>query len=73
MAKIRVRCPACDSDLELDESHEGQEVECGSCLHLFVARYAGPAPAAGGTVPGLAPPAPPAPPLRRAPDPEDDD
>jgi hypothetical protein len=71
MAKIRVRCPACDSDLELDDSHEGQEVECGSCLHLFIARYSGPAPAAGGgAIPGLAPPAP-AP--RRAPDPDEDD
>ncbi len=43
MAKMRVTCPACDSDLELDQAFEGQEVECGSCLHLFVARYNGPA------------------------------
>lgn len=42
MAKIRVRCPACDSDLEIDEAFEGQEVECGSCLNVFSARRTDP-------------------------------
>jgi predicted Zn finger-like uncharacterized protein len=38
MANIRVTCPTCKSELEVDEEFDGQEVECGSCGHLFVAR-----------------------------------
>ena len=49
MALIRVTCPTCRAELELDARHAGQEVECGSCLQVFVAeRPAGerqPAPA----------------------------
>jgi predicted Zn finger-like uncharacterized protein len=36
MALIRVRCPACRAELEIDDQHTGQEVECGSCLQVFV-------------------------------------
>lgn len=71
MAKMRVRCPACDSDLELDESFEGQEVECGSCLHVFVARYNGPASA--GRPPASKIPGAGAPPRRPRADDEDED
>jgi predicted Zn finger-like uncharacterized protein len=38
MANIRVTCPTCESELEIDEVFAGQEVECGSCGHVFVAR-----------------------------------
>src|SRR5262245_14207399 len=38
MANIRVNCPTCKSELEIDEQHAGQEVECGSCMQVFVAR-----------------------------------
>jgi hypothetical protein len=38
MAKFRVHCPACNEELELDERHEGEEVECGSCFERFVAK-----------------------------------
>lgn len=38
MANIRVKCPTCESELELDEAFAGQEVECGSCGHVFIAR-----------------------------------
>ena len=37
MANIRVTCPACKSDLEIDEEFEGKEVECGNCLEVFKA------------------------------------
>src|SRR5579883_2748109 len=38
MANIRVKCPACKAELEIDESYEGQEVECGNCLEVFSAK-----------------------------------
>jgi predicted Zn finger-like uncharacterized protein len=38
MAAIRVTCPTCKTELEIDERHAGQEVECGSCLQVFVAK-----------------------------------
>ncbi len=37
MADIRVTCPTCKTQLEIDAAYEGQEVECGSCLQVFVA------------------------------------
>lgn len=40
MATITVKCPTCDSELELDAAHRGQEVECGSCHQVFVAKPA---------------------------------
>lgn len=40
MATITVQCPTCDSELELDAAHRGQEVECGSCHQVFVAKPA---------------------------------
>jgi hypothetical protein len=45
MATIRVICPACRSELEVGDAHEGQEVECGNCLHVFVAERPKPTPA----------------------------
>ena len=38
MATIRVTCPTCKQELEIDSQHIGQEVECGSCLQVFVAK-----------------------------------
>lgn len=38
MATITVRCPTCDCELELDAQFKGQEVECGSCHQVFVAK-----------------------------------
>jgi hypothetical protein len=38
MPNIRVTCPACKSELELDSAFEGQEVECGNCLEVFTAK-----------------------------------
>lgn len=38
MATITVRCPTCDCELELDAQYKGQEVECGSCHQVFVAK-----------------------------------
>jgi hypothetical protein len=38
MATIRVTCPTCGKALEVDAEHDGQEVECGECLQIFVAR-----------------------------------
>jgi hypothetical protein len=55
MANIRVNCPACRALLELDAVHAGTEVECGSCLQVFVANA--PAPRTPGAIPGVAPPA----------------
>jgi predicted Zn finger-like uncharacterized protein len=37
MAKVRVKCPACNTELEIDSEFVGQEVECGNCLEVFVA------------------------------------
>lgn len=37
MADILVTCPTCKTQLEIDAQYEGQEVECGSCLQVFVA------------------------------------
>ncbi|MCI0701207.1 MAG: TM2 domain-containing protein [Planctomycetia bacterium] len=38
MPDIRVHCPACNSELVIDQQYEDQEVECGSCFQVFVAR-----------------------------------
>lgn len=38
MATITVRCPTCECELELDARYQGQEVECGSCQQVFVAK-----------------------------------
>ena len=38
MATIRVTCPACKSELEIDDVFEGKEVECGNCLEVFTAQ-----------------------------------
>src|SRR5262245_2821567 len=40
MANIRVKCPTCQTDLEIDAEFESQEVECGNCLQVFVAKSA---------------------------------
>src|SRR5262245_43429647 len=37
MATIRVHCPSCNSQLEIDSVYVGQEVECGNCFQTFVA------------------------------------
>ncbi|MBM3980289.1 MAG: DUF4190 domain-containing protein [Planctomycetes bacterium] len=37
MATIRVTCPACNTTLEIDKKHEGEEIECGNCLEVFKA------------------------------------
>jgi len=47
MATIRVFCPACKSELEIDEAFEGKEVECGNCLEVFTAQTAKSASASG--------------------------
>jgi predicted Zn finger-like uncharacterized protein len=41
MANIRVTCPACKSELEIDAAFDGQEVECGNCLEVFTAKKPG--------------------------------
>lgn len=46
MANIRVTCPACKSELEVDAQFEGRDVECGNCLEVFKATK----PGAGGSV-----------------------
>ncbi|MFO0805830.1 MAG: DUF4190 domain-containing protein [Gemmataceae bacterium] len=38
MAEVRVNCPTCKAELAIGEEHLGQEVECGSCLGVFVAQ-----------------------------------
>src|SRR5262249_24789296 len=38
MSTIRVTCPTCNSELEVDAEFDGQEVECGNCLQVFVAK-----------------------------------
>lgn len=53
MAKIRVTCPACRTELELDAAHEGQEVECGNCLEVFKANA--PGSGAGPKIPAAGP------------------
>src|SRR5215213_1683344 len=53
MANIRVTCPACKSELEIDSEFEGQEVECGNCLEVFKAKRPGSAGSSGtGKIPG---------------------
>jgi predicted Zn finger-like uncharacterized protein len=53
MANIRVTCPACKSELEIDQSFDGQEVECGNCLEVFTAKKPGGAGRSGtGKIPG---------------------
>ncbi|MCS6866905.1 MAG: hypothetical protein RMJ56_12910 [Gemmataceae bacterium] len=37
MATFRFSCPSCRRQLEIDERHAGQEVECGHCYHIFLA------------------------------------
>jgi predicted Zn finger-like uncharacterized protein len=37
MANIRITCPTCRTELEIDDSHVGGQVECGNCLQVFVA------------------------------------
>ena len=43
---ITVRCPECDSRLEVDDEHLGQDVRCPACRAVFTARPAGEVPAA---------------------------
>jgi TM2 domain-containing membrane protein YozV len=38
MSLARITCPACARILEVDAEAVGQEVECGACLHVFVAK-----------------------------------
>src|SRR6266545_1272321 len=55
MANIRVTCPACKSELEIDETFDGQEVECGNCLEVFTAKgpkSSGPGKSGTGKIPG---------------------
>ena len=54
MANIRVTCPACKSELEIDAAFEGQEVECGNCLEVFKAKAPGEGGSSrgGGKIPG---------------------
>ncbi|QJW93018.1 zinc ribbon domain-containing protein [Frigoriglobus tundricola] len=56
MANIRVTCPACRTELEVGAEHAGQEVECGNCLEVFVAKAPGGTGVSGtGPVPGSGP------------------
>ncbi len=56
MPNIRVTCPACRTELEIGAEHAGQEVECGNCLEVFVAKAPGGAGSSGpGQVPGTGP------------------
>ena len=59
MANIRVTCPACKTELEIDSAFEGQEVECGNCLEVFKATRPGSGGSAGssgaGKIPGAGP------------------
>jgi predicted Zn finger-like uncharacterized protein len=52
MANIRVTCPACKSELEIDSAFEGQEVECGNCLEVFKANVPGKSGTGTGKIPG---------------------
>jgi len=63
MATARVRCPACNTELEIDARHLGEEVECGSCLKVFVAERP-----PTSTIPAAEPP-----PVRRSRRPRRDD
>lgn len=38
MPTVRVTCPTCATRLELAADHLGQEVQCGSCHQIFVAK-----------------------------------
>jgi TM2 domain-containing membrane protein YozV len=38
MSLVRITCPACTRTLEIGAESIGQEVECGACLHVFVAK-----------------------------------
>jgi hypothetical protein len=38
MATITVECPTCRSELEIDAQYRNQEVECGSCNQVFIAK-----------------------------------
>lgn len=40
MATITVTCPTCACQLEIDAQYRNQEVECGSCNQIFVAKPA---------------------------------
>jgi hypothetical protein len=40
MANVRVICPTCNAELSIGEEHLGQQVDCGSCLAVFVAEDA---------------------------------
>ncbi|HJZ59630.1 MAG TPA: NINE protein [Gemmataceae bacterium] len=42
MPKIQVNCPTCNETLEIDDKYAGQEVECGSCFQVFVAKSSRP-------------------------------
>lgn len=42
MPNIRVQCPSCRETLEIDAQHAGEEVECGSCFQVFVAKASPP-------------------------------
>lgn len=74
MANIRVTCPTCKTELEVGAEHAGQEVECGNCLQVFVAKgpeRPGPKVPAVLGLPGPAPKPKPKPKRRR--DTDDDD
>ncbi|HEY1190100.1 MAG TPA: DUF4190 domain-containing protein [Gemmata sp.] len=43
MPDIRVTCPTCKTQLEIDSVYEGEEVECGNCLQVFTATTKKPA------------------------------
>jgi predicted Zn finger-like uncharacterized protein len=76
MANIRVTCPACNTQLEIGDEHAGQEVECGNCLQVFVAKGPAPEPPKEPVVFGLPPKSAPkesAPPKRRRRRDDDDD
>jgi predicted Zn finger-like uncharacterized protein len=81
MANIRVTCPACKSELEIDEAFGGKEVECGNCLEVFVARApgagdsgkSGPGKIPGAGASGRSKPADKPAPKRRRDDDDDDD
>ncbi len=60
MATIRVTCPTCGKALEVGAEYDGQEVECGECLQVFVARGPGGGkikgkPSTGGKIPAAKP------------------
>ena len=73
MPNIRVTCPACNTTLELDAQYAGQEVECGSCLQVFVATPPAPKPPVIRGVPPTKPAPRRGPPPRRTAPRDDDD